>query len=70
MVNGLLSGTMSMGDLRKQAQDSANQLRELKRQLGPDAGDEVDTYLQVLDSFLKETANEPGTANLRSTPAH
>jgi hypothetical protein len=61
MVNSLLSGQLNMGELRRQAQASADQLRELKRGL-PEAGDALDSYLQILDSFLKETANEPANA--------
>jgi hypothetical protein len=63
MVNGLLSGQMNMADLRREAQSSADELRELKRDLGPDAGDSLDGYLEVLDQFLKESAAAPaGTA--------
>ena len=58
LVNGLLSGQISLGDLRQQAHASANQIRELKRDL-PEAADALDPYLQVLDTFLGETANEP-----------
>ena len=59
LVGGLLSGKLSVGDLRQQAQSAATQIREMKRELGPDAGDALDGYLQILDSFVKETANEP-----------
>ena len=59
MVNGLFSGQLSMSDLRQQAQSAAAQLREMKRELGPDADASLDGYLQVLDSFIKETADEP-----------
>jgi hypothetical protein len=56
MVGGLLSGRMSMDDLRREAKSSADQLRALKHDLGPDAGDSLDGYLEVLDSFLNESA--------------
>jgi hypothetical protein len=59
MVNGLLSGQLDMNDLRRQAQTSADQLRELKRQLGPDADASLDTYLKVLDAFVNEAADTP-----------
>ncbi|MGD1088583.1 MAG: hypothetical protein ABR955_07630 [Verrucomicrobiota bacterium] len=65
LVSGLASGKLNMDDLRRQAQSSADQLRELKRDLGPDAGDSIDAYLEVLDNFLDETDAEPATA----TPA-
>jgi hypothetical protein len=54
MVNGLMSGQLSVDDIRREAKSSADQLRDLKRELGPDAGDSVDAYLAVLDHFLAE----------------
>lgn len=60
MVNGLFSGQISVTDLRKQAQSSAQQLRALKRELGPEADDALDGYLKILDAFVNETATEPG----------
>ena len=65
LVSGLLSGKVNMNDLRRQAKSSADQLRQLKHDLGPDAGDSLDAYLSVLDNFLKETADAPASA----TPA-
>jgi len=59
MVGGLLSGSLSMNDLRREAKSSADQLRALKRDLGPEAGDSFDAYLEVLDHFLKETPVAP-----------
>ncbi len=66
MVNGLLSGQLNLNDVRREAQSSADQLRELKKELGPDADDSLDGYLQVLDQFLNETADQP--ANTAPTP--
>jgi hypothetical protein len=68
MVNGLLSGQMNLNDLRQQAQSSAEQLRELKSELGPEAGESLDSYLKVLDGFIKETASQPPDAAPKSTP--
>ena len=65
LVNGLMSGKLNMDDLRREAKSSADQLRALTRDLGPEAGDSLDAYLDVLDNFLKETAAEPTSA----TPA-
>jgi len=62
MVNGLMSGNMNLNDLRQQAKASADQLRELKRELGPEADESLDAYLQVLDSFVKETDAGAGGA--------
>lgn len=66
MVSGLLSGQLNVSDVRRQAQAAAAQLRELKRQLGPDADESFDGYLQVLDSFIKETAPGPADAAPKS----
>jgi hypothetical protein len=60
MVNGLLSGQMNLSDLRKQAAASAHQLRDLKRELGPDADDALDGYLKILDAFVNESGDEKG----------
>jgi hypothetical protein len=65
LVSGLMSGKLNMNDLRREAKSSADQLRALKRDLGPEAGDSLNAYLEVLDNFLKETAAEPTGA----TPA-
>jgi len=51
-----MSGKLNLNDLRREAKTSADQLRALKRDLGPDAGESLDIYLNVLDGFLKETA--------------
>jgi hypothetical protein len=65
MVRGLLSGSMSMDDLRREAQSDADQLRALKHDLGPDASASLDGYLDVLDDFLNESnsADESTSAN-------
>ena len=68
MVSGLMSGKLNLDDLRRQAGSSADQLRALKRDLGPEAGDSLDAYLEVLDNFLKETATEPTSATPASQP--
>jgi hypothetical protein len=66
MVSGLLSGQLNVNDVRQQAQAAAAQLRALKRELGPEADDSLDGYLQVLDSFIAETAHEPTDAAPKS----
>jgi hypothetical protein len=62
LVSGLVSGKLNLDDLRREAKSSADQLRALQRDLGPDAGDSLDAYLYVLDNFLKETAAGPTSA--------
>jgi len=73
MLSGLMSGKLNINDLRREARSSADQLRALKRDLGPEAGDALDSYLEVLDNFLKETAPEPTSAApapQAGTPGH
>jgi len=55
MVGGLLNGSLNLNDLRREAKAAADQIRELKHELGPEAGDALDDYLKQLNSFLKET---------------
>lgn len=59
LVHGLLTGKLDMKDLRREAKSSADQLRSLQKELGSDASDTLDGYLQVLDYFLAETAPSP-----------
>ncbi len=59
LVNGLLSGNLNLNDLRREAKSSADQIRALKHDLGPEAGDSLDAYLEVLDDFLKEAGTGP-----------
>jgi len=73
MLSGLMSGKLNINDLRREAKSSADQLRALKRDLGPEAGDSLDSYLEVLDDFLKETAAGPTNATPApqpETPVH
>ncbi len=65
MVKGLMNGSLNVNDIRRQARASADQIRQLKQQLGPDADESLDAYLQVLDNFLKET--DDGSAGGVST---
>jgi hypothetical protein len=60
MVNGFLTGQLSVADIRSQAKSAADQLRAAKKDLGEDAGLALDGYLAILDSFLKETASDSG----------
>jgi hypothetical protein len=62
LVSGLLSGKLNLTDLRREAKSSADQLRALQHELGPDAGDSLGAYLDVLDNFLKESTAEPALA--------
>ena len=67
LAGGLLTGKLSVADIRAEAKSAAEQLRALKADLGDDAGLAVDGYLAILDKFLGEskppagaTTNAPG----------
>jgi hypothetical protein len=55
LVDGLLSGKIDMNSLRAEAKAAADQIRTLNSQ-GGDVGELMDSYLAVLDNFLKQTA--------------
>jgi hypothetical protein len=67
LLDGLSTGQISINDLRQQAQSAADQLRELKKELGPDASGQVDSYLVILDNFLQETTPVNASTNSSST---
>jgi hypothetical protein len=59
-LNDLASGKLTINDLRGEARTAADQLRAFKRELGEDAGAELDGYLDLLDRFLRETESLAG----------
>jgi hypothetical protein len=63
LVEGLSTGKMDMAGLRAEAAAAAEQLRSLKKELGADAGGELDTYLAILEKFLKETPPQTPATN-------
>ena len=62
LVSGLLSGRLTVNDIRGEAKSAADQLKELKRDLGEDTGGALDGYLSILENFLRETAPPPGVS--------
>jgi hypothetical protein len=69
LMSGLMSGKIDMDGLRAQAKSSADQLRTLKRESGGAADASLDFYLDILDNFLKETAQPPNiTTNAAAKP--
>jgi hypothetical protein len=67
LLNGLLSGKISVEDIRSQARVAADQIRNAKQELGDDAGLALDGYLTILDHFLKESA--PATTGPKGSPS-
>jgi uncharacterized protein len=74
LLSGLMSGKVSVDDIRAEAKTAADQLRKLRREGGEEAGFAVDAYLAILDHFLAETppskpATNPPASALRAKPA-
>jgi len=70
LLGGLMSGKLSVEDIRAEAKAAADQLRALQRESGEDAGFAASAYLSVLDHFLKETAPSGAATNApTSSPA-
>jgi Fe-S-cluster containining protein len=63
LLGGLMSGKLSVNDIRAEAKTAADQLRALKRDGGEEAGFATDAYLAILDHFLKETAPSASATN-------
>jgi hypothetical protein len=56
LARGLLSGSLSLGDLRRQAQQTIQDAEALKQDLGPETSEALDAYLQILRAFVNESA--------------
>jgi len=56
LMGGLLSGRLNVNDIRTEAKSAADQMRAAKKELGEENGFMIDSYLAILDSFLKESA--------------
>jgi hypothetical protein len=69
-VKGLMSGTRSIGDLRKEAMRARDELKKATKGLGPDVDAAVGPYMQILDSFIRETQPPAGkTEKTEKAPA-
>jgi len=70
LLGGLMSGKVSMDDLRAQAKTAADQLRSMKGEMGDQTGI-LDSYLSILDKFVNETTptTPASKAKAGSTPA-
>lgn len=63
LLDGLSSGKIDMNGLRAEAQTAARQLQEYKKEMGPEAGGEIDSYLAILNNFLQETGQPNAATN-------
>ena len=72
LVSGLMSGKLNENDIRNEARTSIQQINQLKRELGPEAGDALDSYLAILQAFVNESTpvtTSPATPSVSPTPA-
>lgn len=68
LMNGLISGKLTVADLRKEAKSTADQVRALQKELGPEASGAFDGYLAILDHFLSESAAPNGVSTNSTAP--
>ena len=61
LLSGMASGKLNLDGIRSEARSAASQLRALKKDLGPDASEPLDAYLEILDNFLKEATPPAGS---------
>jgi hypothetical protein len=54
-VGGLLSGDLSVSDLRNQAIKARQQLKDLEKDLGPGGAEALQGYMGILDKFISES---------------
>lgn len=67
LVGGLLSGRVNMDDLRAQAKSTLAQAKAMRKDLGEEGGGMLDSYLSILESFLKETESQAVSTNAPSS---
>jgi hypothetical protein len=65
LVSGLLSGKLGVNELRAEAKHTLDQAKAAQKELGDDGGSSLDSYLSILEGFLKET--EPSIEPTNST---
>jgi hypothetical protein len=62
LMGGLITGKLSVDDIRAEAKSAADQLRALKKESGDETG-LYESYLSILDKFVRETAPAAGAGS-------
>lgn len=68
LLSGLLTGKLTVEDIRAQAKATADQVRAAREDLGDENGWVVDGYLAILDRFLRNTPPPAGWATNAAPP--
>ena len=68
LLGGLMSGKLSVNDIRDQAKTSIVQINKLKQEMGPQADPMLDAYLEVLQNFVNEAEPTPPTKPVLPAP--
>jgi hypothetical protein len=68
LLTGLVSGRITTDDLRGQAKAAADQMRAVRKELGDEAGGELDGYISILDNFVKEADSAEPNSNATRAP--
>ena len=66
LLGGLISGKVDMAGLRAEAKSTLEQARKVRGELGEEGGGMLDSYLAILDGFLRET--EPASVGTNKPP--
>jgi len=67
MLSGLMSGKLSVNDIRTQARTSIDQIKKMKQEMGPQADPMLDAYLEILENFVNDA--EPAQPTKPALPA-
>jgi hypothetical protein len=63
LLGGLLSGKLNLDDLRAEAKSTLAQARSARKELGEENSSMLDSYMAILDSFLRETEQDAAPTN-------
>ena len=70
LVQGLASGKVSVGDIRKQASDSLKELREIQAEIGEDEDNAIlSSYVSILEKFISEGSTNRARPVPKAAPA-
>jgi hypothetical protein len=67
LLGGLLSGKVDLDGLRAEAKSTLEQARKVRGDIGEEGAGMLDSYLAILDSFLRET--EPASVGTNKAPS-